>query len=64
MPVTRPVSRPIVATVVLLLVQVPPGLPSDRPVVWPTQTFKVPDIAGGIEFTVITVVAVQPVGST
>ena len=61
-PVTIPVNEPIVATAVLLLVQVPPAAPSLSAVVAPTHACNIPVIAVGPEFTVTVVAAVQPVG--
>ncbi len=57
-PETIPVVDPTVATVVLLLSQVPPPA-SDNVVVLPTQTFVVPVMGLGSGFTVIVVVTAQ-----
>jgi hypothetical protein len=61
-PVTKPEPLFTVATDVLLLLHVPPGVPvaSDNCVVLPLQTVVVPVIvpATGVEFTVTTAVAV------
>ena len=61
-PETMPELVPIVATLVLLLVQVPPPV-FERVVVEPAQTVAVPVIADGNGFTVTTVVVIQPVDS-
>jgi hypothetical protein len=60
-PVTTPVPETIVATPVLLLAQVPPPA-SLNAVVNPAQTVGVPDIADGSGLTVLTAVAMHPVG--
>jgi len=52
----------VVATAVLLLLQVPDGVASLRVVVRPAHTFMVPVMAAGSGLTVSAVVAVQPVG--
>lgn len=59
-PVTIRVAEPIVATVVVLLVQVPPPA-SLNVVVVPAQIPVAPDIADGKGLTVATVVVIQPV---
>lgn len=59
-PLTMPVE-PIVATVVLLLLQVP--LPSVSIVVLPAHAFSVPLIAGGVAFTVTIAVVLHPVAA-
>ena len=59
-PVTTPVDESIEATAGLLLLHVPPA-PSNKGVVEPSQTFVVPDIAPGVEFTVTLNVAEHPV---
>jgi len=51
-PVTIPLDEPTVASDKLLLVQVPPAIPSVNEVVCPTHTRAVPDIDDGIAFTV------------
>jgi hypothetical protein len=56
-PDTTPVEDPIVATDVLLLVQVPPPVALLNAVVPPTHTVVVP-VIGVIGFTVIVLVAV------
>jgi len=53
-PVATPVEETIVATDVVLLVQMPPDVASDRAIVAPAQTERVPLIAAGNGFTVIT----------
>ena len=62
MPVTRPVVEPIVACPVLLLVQVPPAVASDKVAVEPIQTVVEPVMAAGNGFTVTTAVASEPHG--
>jgi hypothetical protein len=59
--VTRPVPS-IVATDVLVLLQVPPGTALLNEVELPLQTDNPPVIAAGSPFTVIPAVAAQPVG--
>jgi len=61
-PVTMPVVEPIVAIVVLLLLQVPPPA-SLKVVVSPEHTFRVPRIAVGNGSTVTTAVMIHPVGN-
>ena len=61
-PETIPELVPIVATLVLLLIHVPPPV-LERVVVEPAQTVAVPVIADGNGFTVTTVVVIQPVAS-
>jgi hypothetical protein len=61
-PVMMPVDEPAVATKVLLLLQVPPPA-SVRAVVAPPHTVVVPVIAAAAGFTVIFLIAVQPVSS-
>ena len=61
-PVTRPVAliEPLVG---ILLVQVPPPVPSVSCVVCPWHTTSVPLIAVGNAFTVtVAIIAIQPVG--
>jgi hypothetical protein len=60
-PVTIPVELPTEATVLLLLVHVPPDIVLLNIVVCPEHTVGVPVLAGGTGFTVITVVIGQPV---
>lgn len=57
-----PVVVPMFATAVLLLLQVPPP-EFERVVVAPRQIAVVPEIAPGSGFTVIVLIAVQPVPS-
>ena len=59
-PVTIPVVDPTIATVVLLLLHVPPPA-SLNVVVKPEQTSSVPSIAVGKGSTVTMVVIIQPV---
>ena len=61
---TRPEPETTVMVAVLLLLQVPPLVPSARFDVKPTQTLAMPEMAGGNGFTVTTVVAAQPVPKT
>lgn len=60
-PVTTPVDEPMVATEVLLLLQVPPGVTSARVMVEPAQTAEGPVIVAGNGLTVSTAVLIQPV---
>lgn len=60
-PVTSPEPEPIVATVVLLLLHVPPDDASFKVVVAPAQIPVVPVIGDGTGFTVSIAVAAQPV---
>jgi len=62
-PVSIPELLPIVATAVLLLVQVPPVNASVSVEVVPGQTTNVPAIAPGSGFTVNGVVTIQVVPS-
>jgi hypothetical protein len=55
------VPDPTVAIAILLLLQVPPVVPSLNVVVKPTQTDAIPVIAAGTGFTVTTAVCLQPV---
>jgi hypothetical protein len=55
-----PVAEPTVTIVTSLLLQVPPS-GSVRDAVAPSHTWVVPEIAVGNEFTVTTVVVIQPV---
>jgi len=57
---TNPEDEPIVATVVLLLVHVPPPVASDKVVVDPAHSDVVP-VIGESGLTVTNVVALQPV---
>jgi hypothetical protein len=63
MPVTTPDVDPAVATVVLLLLQVPPVLVLVKVVLAPEQRTAVPDIAAGADVTVTTTVVEQPLPS-
>ncbi len=58
-PVAIPEADPIVATPVLPLLHVPPGVASPREVVNPTQTDSVPVIGAGSGVTVTVVKARQ-----
>jgi hypothetical protein len=60
-PVTIPDADPTVAWAVLLLLQVPPAVRSDKVVVKPIQTLVVPVITAGIGLTVIAEVIKHPV---
>jgi hypothetical protein len=62
-PLTTPVPATTVATAVLLLLHVPPGLVLLSVVVCPTQVVSEPVIAFGGGFTVTVVIRVQPVPS-
>jgi hypothetical protein len=59
-PVTMPVNKLTVATVVLLLLHVPPAVASLNIVVSPKHTFVLPVIGAGNGFTVTVVVMKQP----
>ena len=59
-PEIEPEERPMVATAVLLLVQVPPGTELVTTVEEPTHTAVLPDIALGDKNTVTTLVLLQP----
>ncbi len=61
MPVTRPVPKNTLATIVSLLVHVPPGVTCERVVVSPTQMLKSPVGGGGTGSTVAIVTVKQPV---
>jgi hypothetical protein len=61
MPLTIPLDEPTVAIAILLLLQVPPGVASDKVVVCPTHTLGVPVIGVGGVTTFTVVVATQPV---
>jgi hypothetical protein len=58
-PVITPEEEPMLAMLVLALVQLPPAV-ADRVVLLPTQTVAVPEIAEGAPDTVKTVVLTQP----
>jgi hypothetical protein len=59
MPETTPVTDPIVATLVLRLVQTPPVKVLLSVVVRPEQTVRVPVIAGGLVLTETIALATQ-----
>ena len=59
-PVTTPVPVPTVATVVVLLVHLPPPVPSLRVLVCPTHSVVIPVMGSGLAFTEITVLVMQP----
>lgn len=59
-PVTAPVVLPTVPTAGVLLLQVPPGVPSVSVEADPTQTFNVPVIVAGSALTVTVLIATQP----
>ena len=59
-PVTIPVPVPTVAIVVVLLVHLPPAVPSASVVDCPTHMLVIPVIGSGLAFTVITVLVIQP----
>jgi hypothetical protein len=61
--VTKPVARPMVAIVVVLLVQVPLVVTSTSKVVDPEQTATAPEINEGDEFIVTGVLLEQPVST-
>ena len=61
-PAVTPVPKPIVATDVVLLVQVPPP-PSERAEVDPLQMLRDPVIAAGAGFTVTIAIELHPVDS-
>jgi hypothetical protein len=61
MPVATPVDDPMVATLRLPLVHVPPVAASVSDVVKPVQMLSEPPIAGGAAFTVTSAVTLQPV---
>ena len=62
-PLTIPDTIPTVACTVLLLLQLPPPVVSDKVVVEPTHTTGVPLIAAGTGLTVTVAVVKQPVGN-
>jgi hypothetical protein len=62
-PVTIPVPVPTVATVVVLLVHLPPVVPSLRVLVCPAHMLVIPVIGNGLAFTVITELVIQPAPS-
>jgi hypothetical protein len=50
-PVITPLAEPAVATLVLLLLQVPPGAASLSAIACPVHTDELPDIAAGMVLT-------------
>ena len=62
-PLTMPLTEPIVATAVLVLVQVPPGVPLPQVIVAPTHKAVGPLIAVGEVNTVMMRVDIQPAPS-
>lgn len=62
-PVTNPLSEPIVAAPVFVLVHNPPLIASVRLLVPPEHTVAGPAIAVGVVLTVTMVAVVHPVGS-
>ena len=62
-PVTTPVVDPIF-TLALLLLHVPPMLPSVSVIVKPTHTVDGPSIVDGYGLTVTVVVTIHPDGGT
>jgi hypothetical protein len=50
----------VVATVVVLLLHVPPGIATVKPVLWPAHILPAPLMAPGDGFTVMVVVTVHP----
>lgn len=61
-PETMPVPEPMVATLVVVLLQVPPGV-LDKVVVDPGHVVVIPDIGDGGALTVTVVIVMQPVGN-
>ena len=59
-PVTMPLPMPTIATVVLLLVQVPKAMASLKVIEEPSHTDERPVITAGAGVTVITIVVVHP----
>lgn len=62
-PVNTPLVEPIVPTAILLLLQLPPVIPSINVIVLPEHTVVGPVIGPGAGFTVTVVVTKQPVGN-
>ena len=62
-PVTTPVPVPTVATVVVLLVHLPPAVPSLSVPACPTHSVVIPVMGSGLAFTVITVLVIHPAPS-
>jgi hypothetical protein len=63
LPVTTPVPASIVATAVVLLLQLTPAVALPKAVVAPWHTCGLPVMAAGNAFTVTPAVAIQPVGN-
>lgn len=61
-PVARPVPTPIVATVVVPLIHVPPVGEPVNVVVVPAQMLVLPPVIVGVAFTVAIAVTVQQIG--
>ena len=59
-PRTAPDDEPIVASRLLLVVQVPPGVGLESVVPWPAHTVDAPLMAPGDALTVIGLVTKQP----
>ena len=59
-PVTNPEAEPTGATDGLILLHVPPVVPSVKVLVSPTQTPEVPEMGNGTGLTVTGIVALQP----
>jgi hypothetical protein len=62
-PVIIPLDEPIVATDILPLLHVPPGVASASDVVDPTHTPRAPVIGPAVVFTVTGAMALHPSGS-
>ena len=62
-PNSTPLNEPIIAVAGTLLLQVPPGIASDRDNVLPAQTVDEPMIGPGALLTVTTITARHPDGS-
>jgi hypothetical protein len=58
--VTTPEVLPMVATAVVTLLHVPPGVVVERVMVEPIHTGTDPLMAAGVRFTVITLLVEQP----
>jgi hypothetical protein len=61
-PVATPVDEPIVATEVLLLLHVPPGVPSVKVAVEPWHILYEPMMIDGVGLIVRIAVALHPLG--
>ena len=59
-PVTTPVDMPTVATVVAVLLHVPPETLLVSEMVWPAQTDEGPEIVPGDGLTITTIEVEQP----